>query len=72
MELLDLFNQPEKPERDYLTIYLWGNNEYTIPSSIKRQGSRVIREYIRENNIYKRPAGTTPFGAWFSQARAST
>ena len=75
MQSLDLFNQHEQPERDYLTIYLWGNNgdfaEYTIPSSIKKQGTRVIREYIRENNIFKRKAGATPFGAWFSQAEAA-
>lgn len=69
MSNLDLFSEPEKPERDYLTIFLWKEAgkffEATIPRSIKRKGRREAREYIKMNNIFIRPMNWTPFGSWF-------
>ncbi len=65
MKALDLFDT--KP--DHLTIFGWKEAgeffEATIPSSIKQQGIRVARKYIQENDISRRPWGTTKFGAWF-------
>ena len=67
MEVLDLFSQSEPQERDCLVIYNWCEygecHEYTIPRSVKRQGVRASREYIRKNNIFKRPYGSTPLSA---------